>query len=296
MPVKGQRYNFTPFSLASEEEVAQAIVMAKNTAIEALLCLIMGDPNPQAEGWGAKRSAFRWSELFPAATSPASMEVALTEGTAVMNDGEGHQGDWHLLFAAGGEKKVTLSPAHATLDRYDIIYAVPSKVPTGSVTREVVDGQGNVSTVTDHLFRRDEFTLGVVEGTPGGAFPTVGGNPATRQTAWQLLPVGQIPVAIVKVGAAVVEVVQGDITDVRELFDLRTYPIGEQFLASGVRDALGATRPNHLGGIAQVYTEQGEVDVPQLNLFVDMREDPPVLKFKFANDNIQEVAFVEEET
>lgn len=277
-PIYGQKLHFTPYSIADESEVEEAIQKAVNTAIRALLVMLLGDPK-----WlGSKRSTFRPAELCPVATDPESMQVDLTAGSALVQDGIDYAGDWYFLFADDDQVAVTLDEAHPTLDRYDILYIVPSRQESGTTTRLVVDTQGNVSSVTDHKYELDDFTLAVEKGTPGAADPGL-----TRLNAFNALPVGRIPIALVHVAAGVTEIAQDDITDLREIFIPRQLPI-DLVVPDNVKQAMSYILPANVSGQPVALYAGGSTDhIDKDTLFIDKSlGSPGTLKYKKDDDSI----------
>lgn len=283
MPVAGQNYNFTPYSLAQETEVHDAASMAVAKAVEILLCMIMGDPNPAAtpQQYGLKRCGFRHAELMAVPKNPVSMSIQLLEGTGIMNDGDAHAGRWYHVFAATGAKQVTHAASHPTLDRYDVIYAVPKLVGSDLVTRQVVDAQGNISNVEDFKRKIDDFDLFIQQGTAGAGFPQVGGVNLNRTNAWQYLPAGQIPISVVKVRAGATTIINTDLTDLRELFLWRTYQINHDVIPADAKAQLGILWPLH-NGMPFVLLDAGMAgNIPFDSFFIDKSGgNPGILKFK----------------
>lgn len=283
MPVKGNNFNFTPYSLAQETEVIAAIKMGVAKAVEIFICGVMGDPNPSAspQQYAAKRSFFRHSELMVVPKSPASMQVQLSEGAGWMNDGDAHAGSWYHVFAATGAKTITLAASHPTLDRYDVVYAVPKLVGANNVVRQVVDAQGNISNVTDFQLKYDDFDLFVQQGTAGAGFPQVSGNNLNRANAWQYLPAGQIALSVVKVRAGATTVINTDLTDLREFLIWRTFPISYTEIPADVKQQLGILWPNSFGMPYVLLDAAQAANVPFGTFYIDQSGGTPgILKFR----------------
>ncbi|MCC6546214.1 hypothetical protein IT570_03510 [Candidatus Sumerlaeota bacterium] len=283
MPVVGRNYNFTQYSLALQSEVFDAIKMGVAKGVEIFICSVMGDPNPSAnpQQYSSKRCFFRHSELMIVPKSPASMQVQMSEGAGWMNDGDAHAGSWYHVFAATGGKTVTLAASHPTLDRYDVIYAVPKFVGANNITRQVVDAQGNVSNVTDYQLKYDDFDLLVAQGTAGAGFPQVSGVNINRATAYQYLPAGQIPISVVKVRAGATTVINTDLTDLRELFIWRTYPISYNEVPADVQQQLGILWPNSFGMPYVLLDAAQAGNIPFGTFYIDKSGGSPgILKFR----------------
>lgn len=281
MPAKGRDYHFTPNSLADEAEVSTAQRMAKNSAIQSVMTMLMGDPN-----WlGAKRGAFRMGELCAIPTDPESMDLEFTTGSALLNDGSDHQGNWYLIYGTG--KTVTIeASSHPTLDRYDIVCFAPKRVATGAVAREVVDGQGNVSTVNDHPEWYDDFDIVVVKGENGAAAPDV-----SRLDAYTLVAPGLVPVSIVRVQGGATEISLADLQDVREVLTIRTFPVNQSTDANVITLLGGILAPQSPGTPAIVVDAGAEANIPTDMFFVDKQGGSPgVLKYKFDDDTIVTIA------
>lgn len=281
MPAKGKETKFTPFSRITTAEFSEAIALARGSALQAAITMITGDPF-----WsGAKRSAFRLTELCALATDPASMTVALTQGSAVVNDGELHNGRWYLIYGEGRTATIPAS-SHATLDRYDILCVAPKRTATGTVEREIVDGNGNVSLFSDAAYYFDDFDLTVVQGTNGAAAPS-----ASRNDAWQLVPPGLIPIARIRVRGGATTVTNDDIVDLREIFNPRLVPISNNDVPAEVIAKLAHVLPPAAFGQTWILAAGGNVAaIPRMSLFEDQTGGgAPVLKYKDSAGNVRTI-------
>ena len=277
-PIYGQKLHFTPYSIASEAEVETAIQKARNTAMRAMLVMLLGDPK-----WlGSKRGCFRPAEFCAVETDPVSMQIDLTAGSALVQNGIDYAGDWFFIFTDDAEVSVTIDESHPTLDRYDIIYLVPAIAESGTVIRSVVDANGNVANVTDHEYELDTFSLGVEKGTAGAADPGY-----TRLDAYSALAAGRIPIATVHVAAGVTTITQDDLTDLRELFIPRQLPI-DLVVSGQVKQAMNYIMPANISGQPIVLYTGGSTNwIDRDTLFIDKTAGSPgTLKYKKDDDSI----------
>jgi hypothetical protein len=277
MPATGKEQSFTPFSLASEAEVATAIRQARNSAIQAVLTMILGD----AYWFGSKRAAFRWAEFVAVPMETPSMTVKLTRGSGLVNDGVDHNGNWYLIW--NDERTVVIEASSSpSLDRYDILCVSPKRVASGTVVREVIDGEGNISLQNAPAAFFDDFDIVVIKGTNGAGNPNL-----TRLNAWQAVPAGMAPIAVVRVRAAATTVEVGDLQDVREPMTWRTYP--NELLPSGdLLSLLGPMLPpRQIGEIFQWHGDDEYEGIAGDTIFVDKSGgEPGVLRFKKQNGTV----------
>ncbi|HLP67137.1 MAG TPA: hypothetical protein VK181_06410 [Rhizobium sp.] len=257
MPSKGKSYNLSRNSRLKRDEVLEAIRIARNSSIQMMMVMLFGDPT-----WiGTKRACFRPGDMAAVPTAPQSMSLKIRPGSAALNDGVEHDGNWYLVFT-DGTRQVTFDPAHATLDRYDILCAIPKRVATGSLNREFVDQSGNVETRSDVLSYLDDFDLYIEKGEPGAAAPEI-----NRLNAYTAVEAGKIPISLVKIRAAATSILITDLVDLRELCSIRMYPIA-QALPADVVTLLGALPPNQLGNVAIATNEDIIEALPDDMLFI----------------------------
>jgi hypothetical protein len=286
MPQTGREFNFTPFTLALETDVEDAIRACRHHAIQALLVLLTGDVF-----WiGHKRAAFRLNELCAIPSDPESLTLRLTQGSAILNDGVDHAGRWFHVYANG--RTVTLDAAHPTLDRYDIVCLAPVRRSSGTVNREAVDILGNVSITTDHAEYYDDFDITVRKGDPGAAAPDI-----YRLTAHTAVPPGLIPISLVHVPAGATAIALEHLEDLREIFQVRNMAV-DQTLDANVRHLLFNIVPPNIMGVPFFFyghpdDEVGPEDeeyyqyVLQDSFFVDKAAgEPGVLKYKHQDNTV----------
>jgi hypothetical protein len=277
MPVKGQDLYIDPYIIAQETDVIDAAKMAATKAFRTFLTMMMGEPDA-TYGYGVKRAGFRRADLMALATAgAATMQVELAAGTAVMNGGSVDSGILYLVYAASRAKSVTHAAAHATLDRYDIIYATPTQIESSPVSREAIDDDGNVSAANYNRLRIDDFDLAIEPGTAGAGYPTTGGDALDNTNAWEYLDEGKIPIAVVKVAAAATTIPQANITDIREIFQYRAYPVNET--DGGIDDLIPIQPPNHIGQLYRLNDITAKSAVPQTTIYLDCTGANPILKY-----------------
>ena len=275
MPAKGQAINLNPYSLVLETDVLDAVKASATKAMRTFLSIMMGDPSEEYSGYGIKRAAFRHVDLM--ATAAGTMLITLRKGTAIMNDGEPETGNLYLVYAGEDEKTITMPEAHATLDRYDIIYATPKTVGTDSVTREHIDADGNLYNDTYNRTLTDDFDLAVQAGTPGAGFPKVSGVNLNPRNAFEYVASGRIPIAVVKVTAATTVINQADLTDLREPFQYRAFPVNAT--DDGIEALQPIQQPNHIGQLYRLNDIAFITAIPQTTLYLDCTGANPILKY-----------------
>ncbi|MBI1291822.1 hypothetical protein GC173_11350 [bacterium] len=282
MPSSGKQFHFTPYSQTSEAEVAEAILTSRDSAIKAILTMLGGDPY----WYGFRRASFRYAECLAVPSDPASMTIKLTRGSGIINDGVNHNGHFYFIWN-DGQTKVIEASTSPTLTRYDIVCLAPKFTLAGSVSRQVIDGAGNVSLVQDANAVVEDFDITVIKGTDGAADPGL-----TRINAWEHVPAGLAPIAVVKVRPSATDIVLSDIQDIRETFGLRTISgNGAEALPEAVYSQFGGiVPPNQMGELLRLFGGNTSVLGP-LQLFVDV-DDSNKLKFKDATGTVRTVAFV----
>lgn len=273
----GLQKKLTPFSLAKETEVMDGFRKARNSAIQAMLTLLTGD----VSYYGNKRAAFRYVELCVQPSDPESMTVILSNGSAMVNDGENHNGNWYLIFGEGVSITIPASTS-VSLDRYDILCIVPKLVGQGSVQREVVDGEGRVSLLTDQEFLADSFELHIIKGENGAAAPAI-----TRVNAYTFTPPGLVPVALVKVRAGTTEITLEDLTDLREVFTPRNYagaPTAHPDIAALNYNILVPNYPNQP---FILLDDDNATDIPFDSFYIDKSAGTPgTLKYRKSDGSV----------
>lgn len=271
----GKCINFYEGARATHLDVAEAIGLSRNTAIHALVGLLCQD----YAATGVKRAAFRPGAFCPIATDPASLNVRLTPGFCLINNGAELNLDWFTLRSESAQD-VLIPVAHGSLTRYDIIYLQPKFTPTGSTAVTFRDPiTGNLSTNSVDRYALDDYDLAVQTGDPGAANPSV-----NRTTAHTLLPAGRIPIAVVTVGPGATAITLDKIQDVRELFQIKQ--VADDYSeAAAVITQLGDLWPAlGLGMAARVTSETGRNNIPVLSIFYDDTDGK--FKAKKPNGNI----------
>jgi hypothetical protein len=214
------------------------------------------------------------------------MTIKLTRGSGIINDGVNHSG--HFYFIWNDERTVTIEASTSpSLTRYDIVCLAPKFTQTGSITRQVIDGSGNVSLVVDSTGVVEEFDIVVIKGANGAADPGL-----TRINAWEHVPAGLAPIAVVKVRPSATDIVLSDIQDIRETFAIRAIsgngadnPPEELYAQFG-----GVVPPNQVGELLRLFGGDASV-LANLQLFVDV-DDGNALKFKDGTGTVRRIAFV----
>ncbi|MBI1234922.1 MAG: hypothetical protein GC208_10515 [Alphaproteobacteria bacterium] len=273
----GLQKKLTAFSLALESEVMDGFRKSRNSAIQAILTLLTGD----VAYFGNKRAAFRYVELCAQPSDPPSMSVLLSNGSAIVNDGENHNGNWYLIF--GQDLSITVSASTSvSLDRYDILCIVPKLTGQGSIQREVVDAEGRVSLMTDQEYLADDFQLHIIKGQNGAAAPEI-----TRVNAHTFTPPGMIPVALIKVRAGTDTIELADLTDLRETFTLRNYA-GEASAHSDIA-ALNSNIlvPNYPNQPFILLDADNATDIPYDSFYIDKSAGSPgTLKYRKGDGSV----------
>ena len=276
MPAKGQAINFNPYSIALETDVMDAIKASSTKAMRTFLSIMMGDPSEEYSGYGIKRAAFRHIDLMATAAG-TSMLITLRKGTAVMNDGDPETGNLYLVYAGEDEKTITIPEANATQDRYDIIYATPKTVGTDSVTREHIDADGNLYNDNYNRTLTDDFDLAVQVGAAGAGEPKIGGVIINPQNAFEYIASGRVPIAVVKVTAATTVINQDDLTDLREPFQYRAFPVNAT--DDGIDALQPIQQPTHIGQLYRLNDIAYISAIPQTTLYLDCTGANPILKY-----------------
>lgn len=154
------------------------------------------------------------------AASPTGVGLQLQVAT-----GEGQDGNGYAIFvpptipnsktlltppqsAEGVAPQVTLTTAHATLPRIDLVYLRAATLPTDYDLIQIsTDGGITITNQVNPKTTLDYFTIGVVQGTP-----------AATPAAPTLSLATDLAIAQVLVPAAATLLLVGNVTDVRPVF------------------------------------------------------------------------------